>query len=170
MNRSSPGQPENDPNFKRFAEARAFQVTLHITTIAYATLCQHAEKAYPDECCGVLLGKVADDERHVHRIIPCRNIRVGEADKRYEIDLTELVRVQREARESGMEILGFYHSHPDHPAHPSPTDLEHAHWIGCSYVITSVERGKATETRSFLLRGTREEDKSFVEERLTYPN
>jgi len=67
-----------------------------------------------------------------------------------------------------MEIVGFYHSHPDHPARPSPTDLEDAHWIGCSYVITSVVQGKAHETRSFLLNGTLEEDKHFVEENLFF--
>ena len=94
-------------------------------------------------------------------------MQLDDAHKRYEIDPAELVRVQRKARQSGMEILGFYHSHPDHPAEPSPTDLEHAHWIGCSYVITSVQNGKASKTRSFLLSGTREEDKSFVEEHLT---
>jgi proteasome lid subunit RPN8/RPN11 len=65
-----------------------------------------------------------------------------------------------------MEIVGFYHSHPDHPAQPSPTDLEHAHWIGYSYVITSVTQGEATDTRSFLLSGPKEEDKSLAEEAL----
>jgi len=63
-----------------------------------------------------------------------------------------------------MEIVGFYHSHPDHPAQPSPTDLEHAHWIGCSYVITAVAHGTAMDTRSFCLSGTREEDKHFLGE------
>jgi proteasome lid subunit RPN8/RPN11 len=137
-------------------------LTLHISTTDYEVLRQHAEHTYPDECCGVLIGKFGAGETHVHGIVPCHNIRVGELHKRFEIDPAELVRVQREARESGMEIVGFYHSHPDHPAQPSPTDLEHAHWIGCSYVITNVKQGKANETRSFLLTGTREEDKSFA--------
>ncbi|MFZ0705700.1 MAG: M67 family metallopeptidase [Candidatus Korobacteraceae bacterium] len=142
-------------------------MTLHITTADYEALRQHAEQAYPDECCGALLGKIVAGERHVHLIVPCQNTRVGELSKRYEIDPAELVRVQREARESGMEIVGFYHSHPDHPAQPSPTDLEHAHWIGYSYVIISVKRGQAAETRSFLLSGLQEEDKSFTEEDLS---
>ncbi len=137
-------------------------MSLVISTTDYEALRQYAQQAYPEECCGALLGKFVAGETHVHGILPCHNIRVGELHKRFEIDPTELVRVQREARESGMEIVGFYHSHPDHPAQPSPTDLEHAHWIGCSYVITSVERGKANKTRSFLLTGTREEDKSFA--------
>ena len=104
-------------------------MTLHITTRNYQALQQHAERAYPSECCGVLVGKIIAGERHVRRIVPCRNTRVSEVNKRYEIDPAELVRVQREARASGMEIVGFYHSHPDHPAQPSPTDLEHAHWM-----------------------------------------
>jgi proteasome lid subunit RPN8/RPN11 len=112
----------------------------------------------------VLLGKLTSGKRHVHAIVACRNTQLEEAHKRYEIDPAELVRVQRGARESGMEIVGFYHSHPDHPAQPSPTDLEHAHWIGCSYLITSVEHGKPGETRSFLLTGATEEDKGFMEE------
>ncbi len=141
-------------------------MSLHISKADYEALRQHAEQAYPDECCGVLVGKLVGGERHVHRIVPCHNIRIGDAHKRYEIDPVELVRVQREARESEMEIVGFYHSHPDHPAQPSPTDLEHAHWIGCSYVITSVQQGRASDTRSFLLTGTMEEDKGFAEEDL----
>ena len=63
-----------------------------------------------------------------------------------------------------MEIVGFYHSHPDHPAQWSPTDFAEAHWINCSYVITAVERGKAAITNSFLLLGTTEDDKKFHDE------
>jgi proteasome lid subunit RPN8/RPN11 len=74
--------------------------------------------------------------------------------------------VQRDARDRGLEIIGFYHSHPDHPAEWSPTDLAEAHWIGCSYVITSVDGGKATLTRSFALIGTTEEYKALVEEEI----
>ena len=63
-----------------------------------------------------------------------------------------------------MEIVGFYHSHPDHPARWSATDLAEAHWYGCSYVITSVEKGKAATTHSFVLLGESEEDKQFADE------
>jgi proteasome lid subunit RPN8/RPN11 len=75
-----------------------------------------------------------------------------------------LVRIQREGRERGEDIVGFYHSHPDHPPHWSPTDLAEAHWLGCSYVITSVEKGKAASTRSFELTGSDESDKQFIAE------
>ena len=158
--------PVNDTNPEPDVSARALLVSLRIPKADYELLQQHAEEAYSDECCGVLLGKLSAGETHVQGIVPCRNIRTGEARKRFEIDPAELVRAQRHARESGLEIVGFYHSHPDHLPHWSPSDLEHAHWIGCSYVITSVEKGKATETRSFLLGGTLEEDKSFAQEDL----
>jgi proteasome lid subunit RPN8/RPN11 len=144
----------------------SIDLTFHISSTDYEALRRYGEQAYPEECCGVLVGKVVAGERQVHGIVPCHNIRVGDAHKRFEIDPAELVRAQREARASGMEIVGFYHSHPDHPAQPSPTDLDYAHWIGYSYVITSVERGQANETRSFLLAGTLEEDKSFAEQDL----
>ena len=62
--------------------------------------------------------------------------------------------------------MGFYHSHPDHPAQWSKTDFEEVHWIGCSYVITSVEQGTAKVTNSFLLAGTTEEDKRFEDQRV----
>jgi proteasome lid subunit RPN8/RPN11 len=71
---------------------------------------------------------------------------------------------RREGRSRGEDIVGFYHSHPDHPAHWSSTDLAEAHWFGCSYVITSVEKGKAAITNSFELTGSGETDKRLVDE------
>ncbi len=76
------------------------------------------------------------------------------------------MRIQRQGRDRGLDIVGFYHSHPDHPARWSQTDLAEAHWIGCSYVIISVEQGKAAQTNSFLLTGSVEEDKRFVDEEI----
>ena len=70
------------------------------------------------------------------------------------------------ARALGMDLVGFYHSHPDHPARWSETDLAEAHWTGCSYVITSVEGGLAGRTCSFQLAGTGEEDKCFLDEEI----
>jgi proteasome lid subunit RPN8/RPN11 len=74
------------------------------------------------------------------------------------------VKIQRQARNLGLDIVGFYHSHPDHPAQWSKTDFAEAHWLGCSYIITSVEQGKAITTNSFLLLGTGEDDKKFEDE------
>ena len=88
------------------------------------------------------------------------------AHNRYNIDPKELIRIQREGRERGEDIVGFYHSHPDHPAQWSQTDLAEAHWFGCSYVITSVEKGKAVLTNSFELTGSDESDKKLVDEKI----
>ena len=90
--------------------------------------------------------------------------RSDSAHNRYNIDPKELVKIQREGRTRGEDIIGFYHSHPDHPAQWSKTDLAEAHWFGCSYVITSVEKGKAMVTNSFELTGSDETDKRLVDE------
>lgn len=130
------------------------------------SLRRHGEETYPHECCGVLLGRMDGDERVVTSVVRCGNTRTDSPQNRYHIDPKELVRIQRQGRERDEDIVGFYHSHPDHPARWSPTDLAEAHWIGCSYVITSVARGKADKTNSFELSGTEEKDKKFADERL----
>jgi proteasome lid subunit RPN8/RPN11 len=131
----------------------------------YDAIRQHGEETYPHECCGVLLGLFRDDgTRVVRSTVRAGNTRTDSAHNRYHIDPKELVRIQREGREREQDIVGFYHSHPDHPAQWSKTDHEEAHWIGCSYVITSVEKGKAAITHSFELTGTSEDDKRLVDE------
>ncbi len=125
---------------------------------------RHGEETYPHECCGILLGVVDGDSREVHATVRCGNTRIDSPQNRYNIDPRELVGVQREARERELDIVGFYHSHPDHPARWSQTDFQEAHWIGCSYVITSVEKGNAAVTNSFALTGATEEDKALVDE------
>jgi proteasome lid subunit RPN8/RPN11 len=125
---------------------------------------RHGEEIYPHECCGILLGGMDGDTRAVRAIVRCRNTRIDSPQNRYNIDPRELVRVQREARERELDIIGFYHSHPDRPARWSQTDFQEAHWIGCSYVITAVEKGKAAVTNSFALTGTTEENKALVDE------
>lgn len=132
-----------------------------------AAIRRHGEETYPHECCGVLLGRFEDDgSRAVLATARCANTRTDSAHNRYHIDPGELVRIQREGRERGQEIVGFYHSHPDHPARWSATDLAEAHWIGSSYVITGVEKGRAAITNSFELKGTDESDKHFSDESL----
>jgi proteasome lid subunit RPN8/RPN11 len=128
----------------------------------------HGEETYPHECCGILLGTMDIDknERVVKSVIRAGNTRLDSLHNRYNIDPKELIAAQKQARVAGLDIVGFYHSHPDHPPRWSPTDLAEAHWIGCSYVITSVVQGKAEVTNSFCLTGTMEEDKRFAEEQL----
>jgi proteasome lid subunit RPN8/RPN11 len=137
---------------------------LKLSKLDLASLRQHGEETYPYECCGVLLGRFAGDgSKSVARIVRCGNTRDDSPHNRYNIDPKELIRIQREGRERGEDIVGFYHSHPDHPAQWSVTDLAEAHWFGCSYVITSVEKGKAVLTNSFELTGT-EERKGLIDE------
>jgi len=137
---------------------------LRFSQSTYEEIRRHGEEAYPHECCGILIGTSESDVRTVSTVVRCGNTRTDSPQNRYNIDPRELVRAQREAHERGLDIVGFYHSHPDHPARWSQTDFEEAHWIGCSYVITSVENGKATLTNSFALTGTKEEDKALVNE------
>jgi len=137
---------------------------LRFTLAQYQEIRRHGEELYPHECCGILLGTADGDVRSVSLVVRCANTRTDSPQNRYNIDPRELVRAQREATERGLDIVGFYHSHPDHPARWSPTDFEEAHWIGCSYVITSVDKGQAATTNSFALIGTREEDKALVQE------
>jgi len=139
---------------------------LRINQKKWAAIRQHGEETYPHECCGVLLGSIDGDLRVVTSIAKCGNTRTDSPQNRYHIDPKELVRIQREGRERGDDIVGFYHSHPDHPARWSQTDLAEAHWIGCSYVITSVAKGTAETTNSFALSGSDESDKQLVDEKI----
>jgi proteasome lid subunit RPN8/RPN11 len=140
---------------------------LRIDARDYAEIRRHGEATYPHECCGILLGTMDEDGiRLVTSTARCGNTRTDSPQNRYNIDPKELVRIQREGRERGEDIVGFYHSHPDHPAQWSPTDLAEAHWFGCSYVITRVAQGKADITNSFELAGMDEADKAFVDEKI----
>jgi proteasome lid subunit RPN8/RPN11 len=134
---------------------------LHIPAAIYDQLRAHGEETYPHECCGVLLGELVEGGWRITAAVRAGNTRTDSAHNRYNIDPAELVRIQREALRQGLDIAGFYHSHPDHPAQWSATDFAEAHWVGCSYVITEVDQGKAAVTNAFLLAGTAEEDKRF---------
>src|SRR5579884_309086 len=139
---------------------------LKLSETIYNALRKHGEETYPHECCGVLLGRSHEGVNEVVDAVRAGNTRTDSAHNRYHIAPQELVRIQRQGRERGLDIVGFYHSHPDHPAQWSKTDFEEAHWVGCSYIITSIENGKATITNSFLLTGTSEEDKQFLDEQV----
>jgi proteasome lid subunit RPN8/RPN11 len=140
-------------------------MALKISRSLYERLRRHGEETYPHECCGVLVGEFDEEGGKVVRtLVQCGNTRTDSPANRYHISPSDLVRIQREALLAGHDILGFYHSHPDHPALWSATDLAEAHWTGCSYVITSVENGRADFTNSFLLVG--EEDGRRLEDEL----
>jgi proteasome lid subunit RPN8/RPN11 len=141
-------------------------MALKIPNALHKQLRQHGEETYPHECCGVLTGGIDEEGRKtVQAIVRCGNTRTDSLANRHNISPAELVRIQREAALAGRDIVGFYHSHPDHPAQWSATDLAEAHWTGCSYMITSVERGRAMLTNSFQLLG-QEENKRFEDEHI----
>jgi proteasome lid subunit RPN8/RPN11 len=139
---------------------------LKISPTIHSQIRGHGEETYPHECCGVLLGHALDGVNEVVTAVRAGNTRTDSAHNRYHIAPQELIAIQRQARQQELDIVGFYHSHPDHPARWSQTDFHEAHWLCCSYVITSVEKGKAVQTNSFFLAGTGEEDKRFEDEEI----
>ncbi len=128
----------------------------------FAQVSSHATEAYPHECCGILLGRTEESVRSVNRVVRCDNTH-AEAETNYAIDPRALINAQKAAREDGQEIVGFYHSHPDHPPNWSRTDLEEAHWDQCSYLIVSVDHRVVSASRCFLLQAS-EDEKRFIEE------
>lgn len=115
-----------------------------------------AVRAYPAEACGLLVGRASKERAEVIRIAPARN-RATRAD-RYDLDPEDFLAADLAARADSLEIVGIWHSHPDHPAVPSPTDLARA-WNGFSYLILAINRGKEDELRSWRLA-----DERFCEE------
>jgi proteasome lid subunit RPN8/RPN11 len=125
---------------------------------------QHAATSYPDECCGVLIGRILDDSTVVERLLSADNERDDSRHNRYLINPETVLAAHKEARALGLDVVGYYHSHPDHPARPSEFDREHA-WPGVSYLIVSVEKGNVADARSWRLADDREKfDEEKIEE------
>jgi proteasome lid subunit RPN8/RPN11 len=110
---------------------------------------RHGEAAYPAECCGAMVGRVDGAAKEVLRLSPAVNRRTDDPH-RYLIAPDDLRRLEREVREAEQEIVGYYHSHPDHPARPSAFDAEHA-WPWYSYLIVRVDRGRGADMASWVL-------------------
>ena len=110
---------------------------------------RHGEAAYPAECCGAMVGRAEGAAKEVLRLSPAVNRRTDDPH-RYLIAPDDLRRLEREVREAGQEIVGYYHSHPDHPARPSAFDTEHA-WPWYSYLIVRVDRGRGADMASWVL-------------------
>ncbi len=107
-----------------------------------------SREGYPEEVCGVLLGEVTP--RKATEVISVRNVHQVSRRSRFEVDPLEYQKIEREADERGRMVLGFYHSHPDHPAVPSQTDAAYAAgWPDYSFVIVTVARGKTAGFRSW---------------------
>jgi proteasome lid subunit RPN8/RPN11 len=125
-------------------------VTLRLPGRLLDEIRRHGESAYPAECCGALAGRVeGDGTKEVLRLAPAVNRRT-EDPHRYLIAPDDLRRLEATLRADGLEILGYYHSHPDHPARPSAFDTEHA-WPWYSYLIVRIDRGSAADAASWVL-------------------
>lgn len=127
---------------------------LLITPRHLQTLSRHAAMTYPKECCGVLIGHSGAGATIVERVLSVGNERRDSLD-RYLIHPETVLAAHKEARALGLEVVGYYHSHPDHPAVPSEPDRESA-WPGVSYLIVAIQGGRVTEARSWRLSPDRQ--------------
>ena len=132
---------------------------------AWTAMVAHAEATFPNECCGVMLGKIDSDRKVVTRALPMENAYKGTQEDRYEIRPEDLLAADRGARAEGLDLIGIFHSHPDCDAYFSKTDLENScPWY--SFVVLSVKGGKFDHANSFLPNA----DQTAAEkEELTWP-
>jgi proteasome lid subunit RPN8/RPN11 len=125
----------------------------------------HAERVYPNECCGAMLGVAQDGALVVRAAVPLENTFAGEQRERYQLHPEDLLRADREARGRKMELIGIYHSHPDCGAYFSRTDLENScPWY--SFVVLSVQNGRFDHAASFR---PNDERTAAPEEELIWP-
>jgi proteasome lid subunit RPN8/RPN11 len=110
----------------------------------------HSVETYPHECCGALLGSDSESGREVVDLLPLANRRDDSPRNRFEVTADDVRLADKTAREKRLDLIGWYHSHPDAPARPSEYDREHA-WPWYSYVIVSVQKGEPRDTTSWRL-------------------
>ena len=116
---------------------------------AWETMVAHAQSTFPDECCGVMIGKIDDDTKNVTTAIALENAYKGKQEDRYEIRPEDLLAADKNARAQGLDLIGIFHSHPDCDAYFSKTDLENScPWY--SFVVLSIKHGKFDHANSFL--------------------
>jgi proteasome lid subunit RPN8/RPN11 len=125
---------------------------LHLPAASRRTIEGVAARGYPHEVCGLLLGRPTPGGAEVMEAVEVRNASLERTRDRYRLDPEDFLRIDLRARALGWDVVGIWHSHPDHPARPSTTDREHA-WDEYVYVIVSVEQGTATALRAWCLQG-----------------
>ena len=133
--------------------------TVRLPADALTAIRAHGASTYPDECCGALLGSDTGD---VTEAFALSNTMAGERRRRFLIGPEDYRAAEARASQLAADVIGFYHSHPDHPAVPSAFDLDHA-WPNLRYLIVSVRAGQAEESRTWRLRADRS---AFDEETL----
>jgi proteasome lid subunit RPN8/RPN11 len=144
----------------------ADELRIRISKQLAAAIRKHGAETYPHECCGALLGRDASGKGSEHReivaVLALANQREDSPQNRFSVAPRDVIDADKAAQANGLELVGWYHSHPDHPARPSEFDREHA-WPWYSYVIVKVEQGEAREMTSWRLR---EDRKAYDEERI----
>jgi proteasome lid subunit RPN8/RPN11 len=116
---------------------------------------QHGAETYPHECCGALLGRdVSEETREVRELFPLVNRREDSPRNRFAVTAEDVRDAEKAGRAAGLDVVGWYHSHPDHPARPSEFDREHA-WPWYTYIIVSVQNGEPKEMTSWRLNDDR---------------
>ena len=134
--------------------------TLFLAESLSESLDAFARRAYPNETCGLLLGIDSGREHLVASVREARNLNYERARDRYELDPRDFLAAEREARAAGLDVVGIWHTHPDHPARPSATDRAGA-WAQWSYVILSVNHDGVRERRSWRLNGSEFEEETI---------
>jgi proteasome lid subunit RPN8/RPN11 len=138
---------------------------IEIAAEPWKTMVRHAERVYPNECCGAMLGRVEGGAKLVTEAVPMENAYAGEQADRYELRPEDLLEADRQARARGLDLIGIFHSHPDCDAYFSNTDLKNScPWY--SFVVLSIQDGKFNHANSFL---PDLEQTSAEREELTWP-
>jgi proteasome lid subunit RPN8/RPN11 len=122
---------------------------INVEKAAWETMVAHAEATFPNECCGVMFGKIGDDRKQVTEAVPMANAYKGAQEDRYELRPEDLLAADKKARAAGLDMIGIFHSHPDCDAYFSKTDLENScPWY--SFIVLSIKGGKFDHANSFL--------------------
>lgn len=114
----------------------------------WSRVVRHTIEIYPKEACGILLSH-SEKARHIKEVYPTKNVHSEDQATRYLVDPLEFIDVDKWAEEQGLDICGFYHSHPDHPSAPSEYDGKMA-WEGYLYIILSIKAGKFNDARAWI--------------------
>ena len=146
-------EPERfaSPAYRNVLDAEASRGVCHISTASLCEMGKSGKASYPFEACGLLIGHITEAGWQIDEARAVPNLNTERAADRFQLDPDAYREIDRSL--SGSEIIGIYHSHPDCPARPSPTDLTGA-WEGFAYIIVSVQQGEACETLCWALNGT----------------